>query len=102
VASAGGRADARTASTPTGATTTTLYRDQVRALQITPVIARRGTGHGSGLGGCRWVVEGALAPLHVFRRLRIRWEIRDDIHHAFVTLGCAIICWRSLRKHSRC
>jgi len=28
----------------------------------------------------------------VFRRLRIRWEIRDDIHEAFLSLGCAIIC----------
>jgi hypothetical protein len=66
------------------------YRDQVRALQITPHIARRGTEHGSELGVYRWVVEGAIAPLHWFRRPRIRWEIRDDIHHAFVTLGCAI------------
>ncbi|MFJ2349639.1 hypothetical protein ACIO1D_43490, partial [Streptomyces antimycoticus] len=40
--------------------------------------------------------EGAHA-LHWFRRLRIRWEIREDIHHAFVTLGCAVICWRRLR-----
>jgi Transposase DDE domain len=72
------------------------YRDQVRALQITPHIARRGTEHGSQLGVYRWVVEGAIALLHWFRRLRIRWEIRDDIHHAFVTLGCAIICWRRL------
>ncbi|CAM5734770.1 hypothetical protein SALBM311S_01147 [Streptomyces alboniger] len=45
----------------------------------------------------RWVVEGAIALLHWFRRLRIRWEIRDDIHHAFVTLGCTVICWRRLR-----
>ncbi|MFJ9713780.1 hypothetical protein [Streptomyces sp. NPDC101234] len=36
-------------------------------------------------------------PLHWFRRLRTRWEIRDDIHRAFVTLGCAVICWRRLR-----
>ncbi|CAM5583153.1 Transposase OS=Kitasatospora aureofaciens OX=1894 GN=GCM10010502_63810 PE=4 SV=1 [Kitasatospora aureofaciens] len=49
----------------------------------------------------RWVVEGAIALLHWFRRLRIRWEIRDDIHHAFVTLGCAVICWRRLRT-TRC
>jgi hypothetical protein len=42
-------------------------------------------------------VEGALALLHWFRRLRVRWEIRDDIHDAFVTLGCAIICWRRLQ-----
>ena len=33
------------------------YRDQVRALQITPHIARRGTEHGSELGVYRWVVE---------------------------------------------
>ncbi len=69
-----------------------------------PLIARRGTEHGSGLGAQRWVVERAFAHLHWFRRLRIRWEIRDDIHEAFLTLGCALICWRRLaavqRRHS--
>ncbi|MGW2819028.1 IS5 family transposase [Streptomyces sp. NPDC001415] len=70
-----------------------VYRDRPR----TPHIARRATEHGSGLGVHRWVVEGAIALLHWFRRLRIRWEIRDDIHQAFVTLGCAIICWRRLK-----
>jgi hypothetical protein len=30
------------------------------------------------------------------RRLRIRWEIRDDIHEAFLALGCASICYRRL------
>lgn len=74
-----------------------VYRDEVRRFQITSHIARRGTGHCSGLGVYRWVVEGAIALLHWFRRLRIRWEIRDDIHHAFVTLGCAVICRRRLR-----
>jgi hypothetical protein len=49
------------------------------------------------VGVYRWVVEGAIALLHWFRRLRIRWEIRDDIHHALVTLGCAVICRRRLR-----
>jgi hypothetical protein len=29
--------------------------------------------------------------VHWFRRLRIHWEIRDDIHEVFVTFGCAII-----------
>ncbi|GAA2928822.1 hypothetical protein GCM10010446_11670 [Streptomyces enissocaesilis] len=48
----------------------------------------------------RRVVEGAIALLHWFR-LRIRWEVRDDIHHAFVTLGCAVICWRRLRTTLR-
>jgi transposase len=73
------------------------YRDHVRALQITPHIARRGAEHGSGLGAYRWVVEAAFALLHWFRRLRIRWEIRDDIHEAFLSLGCTIICWRRLK-----
>ncbi|MEU6256916.1 hypothetical protein [Streptomyces sp. NPDC047043] len=45
----------------------------------------------------RWVADGAIALLRWFRRLRTHWEIRDDIHHAFVTLGCAVICWRRLR-----
>ena len=74
-----------------------VYRDRVRRLEITPHIARRGTAHGSGLGVHRWVVEGTIALLHWFRRLRIGWEIRDDIHQAFITLGCAIICWRRLK-----
>ncbi|MFJ2086271.1 hypothetical protein ACIOBK_27335 [Micromonospora chokoriensis] len=34
-----------------------------------------------------WVVEQAIALLRWFRRLRIRWEIRDDIHEAFLTLA---------------
>jgi hypothetical protein len=43
------------------------------------------------------VVEQTLGLLHWFRRLRIRWEIRDDIHEAFLTLGCAIVCYRRLQ-----
>jgi hypothetical protein len=74
----------------------------VRAKGIDPVIARRGTAHGSGRGQYRWVVEQAIALLHWFRRLRIGWEIRDDIHETFLTLGCAVICWRRLKIHSLC
>ena len=65
-------------------------------LGVKPLIARRGTEHGSGLGTQRWVVERAFAHLHWCRRLRIRWEIRDDIHEAFLILGCALLCWRRL------
>ncbi|MEU3188820.1 IS5 family transposase [Streptomyces sp. NPDC006923] len=78
------------------------YRKQVQALGITPVIARRNTDHGSGLGVHRWVVEQSFALLHWFRRLRIRWEIRDDIHEAFLRLACGIICWRRLVNLSLC
>ena len=55
------------------------YRRQVRQKGVTPVIARRGTAYGSGLGVHRWAVEQSIALLYWFRRLRIRWEISDDI-----------------------
>ncbi|WP_443078979.1 IS5 family transposase [Streptosporangium sp. NBC_01495] len=74
------------------------HRRSVREKHVTPVIARRGTAHGSGLGVHRWVVEQTIALLHWFRRLRIRWEIRDDIHEAFLILALAIICWRRLAR----
>jgi transposase len=78
------------------------YRKLVRSKGIQPVIARRGTEHGSGLGIYRWVVEHAFALLHWFRRLRIRWERRDDIHEAFLNIGCSLICWRRLKNNSIC
>ena len=53
---------------------------------------------GSGLGTHRRVIEQTIALLHWFRRLRTRWEIRDDIHQAFMTLAAAIICWRHLTR----
>ena len=74
------------------------YRKLVRDKGITPHIARRGEAHGSGLGPHRWVVEQTIALLHWFRRLRTRWEVRDDIHEAFLSLACAIICYRRLTK----
>ncbi|MEU4332453.1 transposase [Nonomuraea dietziae] len=58
--------------------------------------ASRGTEHGSGLGKHRWIVEQTFALLHAFRRLRIRWEVRADIHEAFLKLACALVCWRRL------
>jgi len=42
-------------------------------------------------------VEQGFALLHWFRRLRIRWEIRDDTREAFLELGCALICWRRVQ-----
>jgi transposase InsO family protein len=65
---------------------------------IVDCLARQGTPHGSGLGKTRWVVERTLSWLHQFRRLRIRYERHADIHQAFLTLGCAIICHRALQN----
>ncbi len=64
-----------------------IYR---RERGIVPKIARRGEPHGSGLGRVRWVAESAIACLHGPRRLRTRWETRDDIHDAFLQLAHCI------------
>jgi transposase len=72
------------------------YRRALWARGIRPVIARRGSPHGSRLGRQRWVVERSLSWLHQFRRLRVRWEHRADIHQAFLQLACCLICWRQL------
>jgi len=50
--------------------------------------------HARDLGRWRWVVERVFAWLHNFRRLRTRWERDPIMHIAFLTLGCAVICWR--------
>jgi transposase len=50
------------------------YRRELRARGVKPVIARRNTVHGSGLGKEGWVVERTFAWLHNLRRLRIRYE----------------------------
>jgi transposase len=63
---------------------------------IIPKLAKRYTPNGSGLGVTRWVVERTLSWLHQFRRLRTRYEKRLDIHQAFLTIGCCIICFKKL------
>jgi transposase len=70
------------------------HRGELRRRGIRPVLARRHTEHGSGLGKTRWVVERCLSWLHQFRRLRTRYDRRLDIHQGFLTLACCLICWR--------
>jgi len=74
------------------------HRRLVRARGIKPVIARRNTEHGSGLGRHRWVVERTLSWLHQMKRLLVRYERRAEIHEAFLALGCCLICFRRLRS----
>ena len=61
-------------------------------------IARKGIDSSQRLGRHRWVVERTLAWLSRFRRLTVRYERRADIHHAFLTLGCALICYNTLQQ----
>ena len=70
------------------------HRRELRNRGIKPELAKRRTAHGSGLGVVRYVVEQTIGLLHQFRRLRTRFDKRDDIHEAFMSLGCSIICWR--------
>lgn len=71
-------------------------RRGVRARGGTPLIAKRRTPHGSGLGKYRWVAERAESWLHQFRHLKLRYDVRDDIHEAFLALACAFICLNCL------
>jgi transposase len=73
-------------------------RQVLRTRHILLMLATRRTTHGSGLGQWRWVVERTFAWLNQFRRLRVRYEKRADMHEAFLPLGCALICWHALRK----
>ena len=61
-------------------------------------IARKGIESKERLGRHRWVVERTLAWLSKYRRLAIRYERRDDIHEAFLRIGCALICFNFILR----
>jgi transposase len=73
-----------------------VCRQTLRVRGILARIARRGIERTDRLGRRRWVVERTFAWLMQFRRLATRYERRADSHLAFMTLGCALICHRSL------
>jgi len=73
-------------------------REELRRRGITPRIARRGVESSERLGCYRWVVERTISWLNRFRRLRIRYERRADIHLAFLHIGCALICWNFIHQ----
>jgi transposase len=72
------------------------HRRELRRRHIEPVLAKRNTEHGSGLGVFRWVVERTNAWLHQFRKLRLRTERYASMHEALLLLATAIIGWRML------
>lgn len=73
-------------------------RSECRTRGIAPRIARRGTDSSERLGRHRWKVERTLAWLVQFRRIAARHERRADIHLAFTTLACAIVCLNQIRR----
>jgi transposase len=72
-------------------------RKALRRRGIKARIARRGIDSSERLGRHRWVVERTLAWLSRYRRLSVRYERRDDIHEAFLHLGCSLICLNYLK-----
>ncbi len=72
-------------------------RQWLRRRGIRPRIARRGVESSEKLGRYRWVVERTHAWLNRYRRLKIRYERRVDIHLAFLYIGCALICWKFIQ-----
>ncbi|MGW8792516.1 transposase [Streptomyces althioticus] len=75
-------------------------RDELRKRRILPVISRKGSPNVKGLGKLRYVVEQTFALLHQFKRLAVRRERRTELHNAFASLACSLICWRRLKKTS--
>ncbi len=73
-------------------------RDALRERRILPVISRKGCPNIKGVGKLRYVVEQTFALLHHFKRLAVRWERRTELHDAFVSLACSLICWKRLKK----
>ena len=73
-------------------------RQECRIRGVTPQIARRGTESTQRLGKHRWVVDRTFAWINRFRRITIRYERRADIHLAFTTLACALICMNQVRR----
>ncbi|MYU47761.1 transposase [Streptomyces sp. SID7803] len=67
---------------------------ELRKRRILPVISRRSEPDIICLGKLRYVVEQTFAQLHQFKRLAARCERRLDLHNAFISLACALICRR--------
>ena len=74
------------------------HRAELCARGLLPVIRRRGSGHGSGLGRERSVIERTFARLRQFRRLRLRYERRADLLHSLLTLACCVLCAHRLAR----
>ena len=68
-------------------------RDALNSRMIEDRIPRQGVDSNKLYTRIRWVVERTFSWLNRFRRLKVRYERRADIHQAFLVLGCSLICW---------
>jgi transposase len=68
------------------------------ACGIKPRIARRGIESSQRLGRHRWVAERTHGWMARLRRLTIRYGRHEEIHLAFVILGCVLVCLNQIRQ----
>jgi transposase len=69
-------------------------RRELRRRKIIPVIGKRRTPHGSGLGKLRWFIERTISWLRQFRRIRVRYDRTPAMYYSFLKLAAALICYR--------
>ncbi|MEV7003936.1 hypothetical protein AB0N62_40780 [Streptomyces sp. NPDC093982] len=43
-------------------------------------------------------MEQTVTLLQQFKRLAVLWERRTELHDAFDSLACALVCWRRLKE----
>jgi hypothetical protein len=60
--------------------------------RIGPLLARRGSGHGSGMGRVRYVIERTLSWIGNYRRIKLCYERTGAHWQAFNELAACLIC----------
>jgi transposase len=73
-------------------------RADLRSRRIVARLARKGIESSRRLGRHRWVIERTMSWLMRYRRLVRRYDRLADHFQGFVTIACALICYRRLVK----
>lgn len=64
------------------------------------MISRIGAPNIEGLGKLRYVVEQPSPCSTSSIAFAVRYERRSELHDAFVSPACSLICWRCLNKRT--
>ncbi|MFF3620749.1 transposase [Streptomyces sp. NPDC002467] len=73
-------------------------RDELRKRRILPVISRKGAPNIKAWASSATSWSRPSPCSTSSKRLAVRWERRTELHDAFVSLACSLICWRRLTK----
>lgn len=75
-------------------------REELRRRRVIPVLAKRRTLHGSGLGKSRWHIERTNSWLKQFRRIRVRHDRTPVMYYSFLKLAASLRGYRFLHSGS--